>query len=758
VHRDIKPSNIVLLPEAEPGGPRAKLIDFGIARHVDENASLELTETGAAVGTPAYMSPEACRGETLDGKADVYSVGCTLYALICGHPPFSGDSAGAIFSRHMFEAPPALDSQKDGVTSALALLVGRCLEKEKHKRPDAVELLEELEALLGRDIGTIAAHPLSPKNNGVTRYQFDWELKASPRQLWDYVANTDRLNRAVGLGPVEESFQVAQGELTRFGKNKSAGLSVEWKEHPFEWVYGKRLGVLREMVQGPLYWYRNTVDLKPKAGGGTQLTHTVELEPRGVFGRVAAAAEIGLRLRLALNRVYGRIDELINAAVDQPTMVADAFEEAFRLDAGQEQRLATIEKRMVDDGADPISVSRLGDFLRHAPAPEVARIRPLALSKRLQLEANVLTTACLWAAKEGALTLAWDLICPACRAPSQMKDTLRAVKEHGRCEVCNIDYALDLAASVELVFSVHPEIRAGDRRFYCLSSPAHTPHVVAQVRIAKGERFELDLALDEGRYTLTGRGLPFSTDFRVLKGGPAARWELLLSKGPPAWLQRSLAPGEQVIVLENDTAKEQLVRVERAMGRDDALTAAKVASQPLFRKLFPLEVLSPGQLVNVSNVALLMVELAGEAFEEKSDSGSFKHRYALFRRLEENAGSEGGAVVKLAGDGVVAVFSDVASAVRAGLKLGEDPLPLRAAVHKGPAAAVTLDEHLDYFGRTVRETSALLARSRARELVLSEAASTDPGVLALNGVQGVGTITLSGGLPAQRIPLPERRS
>jgi hypothetical protein len=310
---------------------------------------------------------------------------------------------------------------------------------------------------------------------------------------------------------------------------------------------------------------------------------------------------------------------------------------------------------------------------------------------------------------------------------------------------------------VELVFSVHPEIRAGDRRLYCLSSPAHTPHVVAQVRVAKGERFELDLALDEGRYTLTGRGLPFSTDFRVLKGVPAARWELLLSKGPPAWLQRSLAPSGQVIVLENDTGKEQLVRVERAMGREDALTAAKVASQPLFRKLFPLEVLSPGQLVNVSNVALLMVELAGEGFDEASDSGSFKHRYALFRRLEENAGSEGGAVVKLAGDGVVAVFSDVASAVRAGLKLGADPLPLRAAVHKGPAAAVTLDEHLDYFGRTVRETAALLERSRARELLLSEAASSDPGVLALDGVQGVGTITLSGGRPAQRIPLPERR-
>jgi eukaryotic-like serine/threonine-protein kinase len=753
VHRDLKPSNVVLTAEG-----RARLIDFGIARHIDENASLELTETGAAVGTPAYMSPEACRGELLDVKADIYSLGCTLYALSCGHPPFSGESAGAIFSRHMFEAPPALDAQKDGLSSRLSLLVGRCLDKDKARRPDAPELLEELEHLLGRDLGDIGAHPLPPKHNGITTYKFEWDLKASPLTLWDYVANTDRLNRAAGMAPVEESFRSALGELERFGKNKSAGLNVQWKEHPYEWVHGRRLGVLREMVEGPLYWYRSAVDLKTKEGGGTHLTHTVEIEPRGVFGRVAAAAEIGLRLRLALGRVYGRIDELITTARDEPTLIADAFEERFKLSAEQEQRLSAIEKTMVDKGADPIAASRLGDFLRHAAAPEVARIRPLALARRLQLEQGVLITTCLWAAKEGALVLAWDLICPSCRVSSQMTDTLRAVKEHGRCEVCNLEYALDLAQSVELVFSAHPQIRVADRKLYCLSSPGHTPHVLAQVRVAKGERFELDLALDEGPYTLTGRRLPFTTDFRVLKGAPAALWEVPLSKGPAPGLQRSLAPGMQQLVLENDTDKEQLVRVERKTGRNDALTAAKVASHPLFRKLFPLEVLSPGQLVNVSNVALLMVELVSDGVDKDADSGSFSKRYALFRRLEEKAGIEGGAVVKLAGDGVVAVFGDVASAVRAGLKLGDDPLPLRAAVHKGPAAAVTFDEHLDYFGRTVREAAALLARARPRELVLSEAASSDPAVLALEAVHGKGSITLSGGAPAQRIPLGQAAS
>ncbi len=753
VHRDIKPSNIILLPNPEPFGPRAKLIDFGIARHVDEHASLEMTEAGAAVGTPAYMSPEACRGETLDVKSDIYSVGITLYALVAGKPPFTGDSPGAIFTQHMFQTAPALDAAKPGTSAHLSHLVARCLEKDPQKRPDAHELLDELESLSNRGSEDMTAHPLVPGRSHVITYRFEWELKSSPLKLWDYVSNTERLNRAIGMGPVEESFKSVEGDLERYGKNKSAGLNIKWLEHPYEWVHGKRLGVLREMVQGPLFWLRSAVDLEPKPGGGTHLVHTIEVEPRGVFGRAAAAVEVGVRTRLALGRVYTRIDELLVSKRDEPTQIVDAFEAPHQLEPEQEARLTTLERAMVDAGADSVCTARLGDYLRHAPAQEVARIRPLDLAKRLSLAPSALVTACFWAAKQGALTLAWDIICPACRVPSEMKGTLRALREHGRCEVCNIDYALDLASSVELVFSPHESLRPSDRRTYCLGSPGHAPHVAAQIRIAKGTLFELELSLDDGNYALAGRRLPFTVQFRVQRGAPQSRWELSLTRGPPASLCRSLASGKQVIVLENDTDDEQLVRVERAAGRDDALTAAKVASMPLFRRLFPLEVLSPGQLVNVSDVTLLMAELVDDARDEVSDGGSFTLRYALFRRLEERAALEGGAVVKLAGDGVVAVFGDVASAVRAGLALAKDPLPLRAAVHKGPAAAVTFDEHLDYFGRTVRETTKLLGHACARELLLSEAASTDAGALSLENIRGQGTIALIDGSPCQRLPL-----
>lgn len=732
VHRDLKPANVMGLERAGHA-PSVRLVDFGVARHVKEHASLQVTELGAAVGTPVFMSPEQCRGDELDGKSDIYSLAMTLYTLMSGKPPFVAETTEGVFSKHLFEVPPLLNDVVPPASNELSMLLARCMEKEKAKRPDASQLLVELERLQHLSPQHIAEHPARPKRGRVLSYRFEWNLKASPKQLWKYVANTDRLNRAIGLGPVEESFRSVEGEIARIGKSSQAGQALEWREHPFEWVQFQRLGVVRELTEGPLYWLRNTVDLEPLAGGGTHLVHTIELEPRHIVGRVAASLEVGLRTRLALARVYQRIDELLEKR-DGPAVVSDAFEQPHQLSASEDARLAQLEKAMVARGADPLCTTRLGELLRLAPPQEVARMRPLPLARRLGLDPNALVNTFLIGAKEGALELAWDLVCPSCRVASQIKDTLREVKEHGRCEVCSIDYELDLAASVELVFSVHPAIRKSERKLYCLGSPGHVPHVLAQIRVAAGERFELALELDDGAYRLAGRKLAFTLDFRVAPSAGTARWELPLSKAPGPELRKALGSGAQVLVLINDTGREQLVRVERAVGREDALTAAKVASQPLFRKLFPHEVLAPGQLVNVSNVALLMVEVAPD-FSEPNDSGSFSGRYALFRRLQERAVAEGGAVVKIAGEGVVAVFADVAGAVRAALGFGDDPVPLRVAVHRGQAAAVTLDEHMDYFGRAVRETSRLLERAQARQLVLSEAAASDPGVLALSGLK-----------------------
>src|SRR5262249_54109278 len=151
----------------------------------------------------------------------------------------------------------------------------------------------------------------------------------------------------------------------------------------------------------------------------------------------------------------------------------------------------------------------------------------------------------------------------------------------------------------------------------------HSPHVVAQVRVAAGERVELGLDLAAGAYRVRGPQLPAACDLDVAPGATATRLEFNLGRMPAG--KASLRPGRAELVLTNPTGGELIARVERTAARDDALTAARASSLALFRELFPGEVLSPGQLVSVATVTLLVTELVGPAslYESLGDARAF---------------------------------------------------------------------------------------------------------------------------------------
>ena len=122
VHRDIKPGNILL------ADGHARVADFGIARAMTAAGERTLTETGLAVGTPAYMSPEQASGEReIDARSDIYSLGCVLYEMLAGQPPHTGATAGAIFARKALEPVPSLRVVRDTVPLAVERAVTRAL-------------------------------------------------------------------------------------------------------------------------------------------------------------------------------------------------------------------------------------------------------------------------------------------------------------------------------------------------------------------------------------------------------------------------------------------------------------------------------------------------------------------------------------------------------------------------------------------------------------------------------------------------------
>ncbi|HWN70286.1 MAG TPA: bifunctional serine/threonine-protein kinase/formylglycine-generating enzyme family protein, partial [Haliangium sp.] len=149
VHRDLKPENIFIVRDPDvTGGERAKVLDFGIAKLTGDMSAEELkTRTGAVIGTPRYMAPEQCRGaREVDHRADLYSLGCIFYEMLCGRPPFLEKGIGDLFAAHMYMPPQPPSTLEPSVPPALDTVVLNLLAKAPEQRfPSAAVFLQALE-------------------------------------------------------------------------------------------------------------------------------------------------------------------------------------------------------------------------------------------------------------------------------------------------------------------------------------------------------------------------------------------------------------------------------------------------------------------------------------------------------------------------------------------------------------------------------------------------------------------------------------
>jgi eukaryotic-like serine/threonine-protein kinase len=173
IHRDLKPENIFIVGDpAVTGGERTKILDFGIAKLAGNETSGLKTRTGMVMGTPVYMSPEQCRGaSTIDARSDIYTLGCVMFTMVCGRPPFESDATGDLIIMHVRDAPPAPSSLVPGLPPELDAFLARCLEKDPNRRfqttAELVQGLSVLEtALFG---GTYRQHPTPAPPDAHTR-------------------------------------------------------------------------------------------------------------------------------------------------------------------------------------------------------------------------------------------------------------------------------------------------------------------------------------------------------------------------------------------------------------------------------------------------------------------------------------------------------------------------------------------------------------------------------------------------------------
>ena len=138
IHRDVKPANIMISTTNA-----VKVMDFGIARALSDSNSV--TQTAAVIGTAQYLSPEQARGDTVDARSDVYSLGCVLYEMLTGEPPFVGDSPVAVAYQHVREDPMPPSLRYEGISADLDAVVLKALAKNPENRyQTAAEMRSDL--------------------------------------------------------------------------------------------------------------------------------------------------------------------------------------------------------------------------------------------------------------------------------------------------------------------------------------------------------------------------------------------------------------------------------------------------------------------------------------------------------------------------------------------------------------------------------------------------------------------------------------
>ncbi len=176
IHRDIKPANVMFTP---PG--TIKVMDFGIARAVADT-SATMTQTAAVIGTAQYLSPEQARGEKVDNRSDLYSVGCLLYELLVSEPPFKGDSPVSVAYQHVREQPVPPSQRDPEITADMDAIVLKALAKDPRDRyQDAGEFREDIMRVLN-NVKPAAAVASPPGSEEPTRVIASDPITATARR------------------------------------------------------------------------------------------------------------------------------------------------------------------------------------------------------------------------------------------------------------------------------------------------------------------------------------------------------------------------------------------------------------------------------------------------------------------------------------------------------------------------------------------------------------------------------------------------
>ncbi len=547
--------------------------------------------------------------------------------------------------------------------------------------------------------------------------------RCSPGVLWPILADTQRMNQALGLASLQVSKLEAPGASRFAVRTWLGGFPVAWEEQPVEFEVQRFFRHRRVMRSGALRLLEYRQDWQALPDGGTRISLTLQLVPT-LRVLVPIAWLNGRRSLARMVRYIAGLDAAL--AAGRPTDVLHAHR------AGKvSPQLGGIQARL-EEAAGPSRraiVERLVDHVRTASDDDLLGMRPFALADTWGTARRDTLTVFLRAVDAGLLSLTWELICPSCRTASDRLISLDELGEEGHCHLCDLDYALDLDQAVEATFQPAPAVRKVQERLYCISGPSHHPHVHSQAVLEPGASKPVQAPVDSGRYRLFARG-GAKAAVEVRPEGPTSANVRVGESIEPASIV--LAPGGRIeLELAETTALH--VKLEEVMWARQAATAATLSTFPEFRRRFSGDTLRPGLALKIARTSLLFSDLVGSTnlYTRQGDGPAFSLIQDHFAILEREIERAGGAIVKTIGDAVMAAFEREQDAFAAALAIQTEfqafrrdhpegrAIDLRLGLHEGPCYMVTANDRLDYFGQTVNIAARLEGQAGPGEIVMS---------------------------------------
>jgi class 3 adenylate cyclase len=555
----------------------------------------------------------------------------------------------------------------------------------------------------------------------------------SVEEAWRLLADTDHLNRTIGLPAVTfSSPDGAGGQFARQAQARAFGLvPLTWTEYPFNWVRERGYRFRREFQRGPLAVVEGGIELQA-AGEGVRVKAFADYTPANLSGRFlwrmgnATVVELLEFCDEYLSRkAAGRAD---------PTPVPS---QRPSVDVRLLDRLL---ERLMSQPVLRELVPLLRERVTEGTDDQVVGIRPFALAGTWGADRMEVLRLFLYATRVGIFELRWEVMCPNCRVAKVESGGLAQLPDRFHCDTCGIGYDVDFDQRVELRFTVHPRVRQAESLVYCIGGPLRVPHVVAQQYLRPQEEHTLDLELSG---PLRLRAVAGARHLDLVPGPARSKAaELKLTYAGGRWTaphslldsdrEALTVPGGTRIGLRNQTGGPLLVVLEELGWTGEETTAAQVTALQEFRDLFSGEVLAPGQQMAIRDVALVFSDLKGSTslYEGVGDAPAYSRVNRHFDFIREQVAAHRGTVVKTMGDAVMAAFYRMEDATAAALDMQREidawcagqeirpPFVLKVGVHHGPVIAVNANGALDYFGRTVNIAARVGAESKGGDVVL----------------------------------------